>query len=178
MARLTSPPSFTGTVGAITVYRMFGQYYMRSRSTLTGKRVKKDPAFRKTMQYAAWLAHAARIASSVYGALPVNRKKHRLYRKLTGEAMTWLKYQWKEEDIIAYLVKQYGGRQLPVDGPATKLKPANRRARRGLRSVERGLVKKTPGEYISIELRAWRRRDQLFRQACREKGISIKSVYI
>jgi hypothetical protein len=26
------------------------------------------------------------------------KKQYSLYRKLTGEPMTWLKYQWKEED--------------------------------------------------------------------------------
>jgi hypothetical protein len=86
---------------------MYGQYYIRAASTLDGKRVKKDPAFRKTMQYAALLAKASRIGSIVYNELPLHKKKHTLYRKLTGEAMIWLKYQWTEEDIIAYLLQHY-----------------------------------------------------------------------
>ncbi|AXY78313.1 hypothetical protein D3H65_31875 [Paraflavitalea soli] len=87
---------------------MYGRYFMRTRSSLTGKRVKKDPAFRKTMLYAALLGKASRIGSKIYAALPAERKRHTLYRKLTGEAMTWLKYEWKEEEIITYLLKQYG----------------------------------------------------------------------
>jgi hypothetical protein len=59
------------------------------------------------MQYAALLKKASRIGSVVYQALPVHKRKHALYRRITGEAMQWLKYAWKEEDIIAYLLKLY-----------------------------------------------------------------------
>jgi hypothetical protein len=154
---------------------MFGQYYIRSRSSLTGKRVKKDPAFRKTMQYAAWLATASRIASGVYAMLSVQHKKLTLYRKLTGEAMTWLRYQWKEEDITAYLLKQYGGAKLPVEGRVTRLRPVYcRRSASSVRSIGRGrLVKNTPRERISFELREWRRRDKEFRRGNRIEGENV-----
>jgi hypothetical protein len=86
---------------------MHGRYFMRSRSSLTGERVKKDAAFRKTMEYATLLAKASRIGSTVYAGLPAHQKKHALYRKLTGEAMTWLKYGWKETDILEWLQQRY-----------------------------------------------------------------------
>jgi hypothetical protein len=144
---------------------MYGKYYIRSRSSLTGKRVKKDPAFRKTMAYAALLANASHIASGVYVALPVQHKKLKLFRKLTGEAMTWLKYEWKEEDITAYLLKQYGGARLPVEGRVTKLRPSYRRSKPCVSSRKAPhLMKAIPGEPISFELYEWRRRDKQFRK--------------
>ena len=168
MARLTSLPSFTGTTGPVTVYRMFGQYYVRSRSSLTAKRVKTDPAFRTTMQYAALLSHAAKIGSKVYALmLPLN-KKHTLYRKLTGEAMTWLKYGWKETDIIEYLTGQYRGLQLPVAAPVTKLRPSYSRPAQGVSYTGADTISVTCFRKIPFELRAWRRRDQLFRAACQQ----------
>ena len=163
MARLTATPSFTGTVGPVTVYRMYGQYYVRSRSSLTGKRMKKDPAFRKTMQYAALLSRASQIASKVYAAVQPLHKKHTLYRKLTGEAMTWLKYDWSATDIIEYLILQYGGVKLPAKAPVTKLRPCYRRSGAGESRTIRGLARTSPAESIPFELRAWRRRDKRFR---------------
>lgn len=123
MARFDTIPAFTGTIGPVCIYRMHGQYFMRSASSLTGHRVKTDPAFRKTMQYAALLANASRIASAVYAGIPAGRRQHALYRKLTGEAMTWLRYHWTAPDIIAYLQKQYGQMQLPPDYAHTRINP-------------------------------------------------------
>lgn len=121
MARVSTILPFVGTIGSVTVFRLYGEYYVRARSSLTAKRVKTDPAFRKTMQYAALLSRAARIASKVYVALPVRRKQHALYRKLTGEAMTWLKYQWKDEEIINYLLTQYGEAMASADGVCMRI---------------------------------------------------------
>lgn len=69
MAKFTGIPPITGTIGPICIYQMYEKYFMRTRSSLTGKRVKKDPAFRKTMEYAGLLAKASRIASAVYRTL-------------------------------------------------------------------------------------------------------------
>ncbi|AXY74894.1 hypothetical protein D3H65_13250 [Paraflavitalea soli] len=168
MARLTSAPSFIGTYGPITVYFMFGRYYIRSRSSLTGKRVKKDPAFRKTMQYAALLAKASPIALKVYALVPLRYKKHTLRCKITGEVMTWLKYGWNETDIIEWLaqkyVPKYGGMQLSVEAPSTVLRPSYRRARPAVGSTVKGLFKNIPAEQPSFELLLWRRRDKVFRR--------------
>jgi hypothetical protein len=168
MARLTSTPEFIGTFGPITIYFMFGQYYIRSRSSLTGKRVKNDPAFYKTMQYAELMAKGSPIASKVYALVPLQHRKKDLCRKITGEAMTWLKYGWEETDIIEYLAKKYvppyGGMQLPVEAPVTVLRPSYRRSRPGVSRSIRSLVKNIPFAEPSLELRAWRRQDKEFKR--------------
>ncbi len=91
MARSPRPSSFYGTCNGICVYRMYGNDYIRTASSLTGERVKKDPAFKNTMAWAGRLAAASKLASAVYAMLPNYRRKFRLYRKLTGKSMQLLK---------------------------------------------------------------------------------------
>ncbi|NII25781.1 hypothetical protein HB364_11850 [Pseudoflavitalea sp. X16] len=165
MAKYTGIPPITGTIGPICIYKMYGRYYIRTRSSLTGKRVKKDPAFRKTMQYAALLAKASRIGSTVYAIIPADRKQHALYRKLTGEAMTWLKYQWTEEDVIAYLVKQYTGQEVVLQEPeVVQLREPFRRKTRRLKGRRHRKCKATPKEKLPYHLFAYRYNERKFRQ--------------
>ncbi len=91
MARLHQPPPFYGTRNGICTYKMYGNDYMRTASSLTGKRVKEDPVFKSTMAWAQRLAAASKLASAVYAMLPNYRRKFRLYRKLTGKSMQLLK---------------------------------------------------------------------------------------
>ncbi|AXY78045.1 hypothetical protein D3H65_30405 [Paraflavitalea soli] len=147
---------------------MFGKYYMRSRSSITCKRVKTDPAFRKTMQYAALLAKASPIALKVYASVPLPYKKHKVRCKITGEVMTWLRYGWSATDIIEWLaqkyVPQYGGMQLSEEAPVTVLRPSYRRARPAVGPTAKGLFKNVPAERPSFGLLEWRRRDKQFRR--------------
>lgn len=105
MAKQTGDIKLTGTKGNITFYKMKGKYYARLKSSLKGKRVKKDPAFRLTMMYAGWLAKASKIASVVYASLP--EKEHQQYRTMTGIAMKMLKAGAAPEDIVDHLVNMY-----------------------------------------------------------------------
>jgi len=168
MARLTSIPPFTGTRGPVTIYYMFGKYYMRSRSSLTGERVKTDPVFYSMMKYADLMATASPIASKVYAWVPLQYKSRKLFNKINGEVMTWLKYGWAAEDIIGYLTQKYvppyGGMQLPEEAPVTVLRPSYRRSRPGVSRSIRSLVKNIPFAEPSLELRAWRRRDKEFKR--------------
>jgi hypothetical protein len=147
---------------------MFGKYYIRSRSSLTGKRVKTDPVFYKTMKNADLMAKGSPIASKVYALVPLEHRKKDLCRKITGEAMTWLKYGWTTEDIIEWLTKKYvppyGGMQLPVEAPVTVLRPSYRRSKPTVGLSIRDLVKNTPFADSSFALRAWRRRDKEFKR--------------
>ena len=164
MARLTSIPPFTGTRGPVTIYYMFGKYYMRSRSSLTGERVKTDPVFYSMMKYADLMATASPIASKVYAWVPLQYKSRKLFNKINGEVMTWLKYGWAAEDIIGYLTQKYvppyGGMQLTEEAPVTVLRPSYRRSRPAVPS----LVKNTPFAESSFALRAWRRQDKEFKR--------------
>jgi hypothetical protein len=91
MAKQSGPHFITGTVEGICFYRMNGRYYARRKSSLSRKRVKKDPAFAMTRMYAGLMGQASRIAAAVYRSLPRKQRKHALYRALTGKAFQALK---------------------------------------------------------------------------------------
>ena len=93
----------TGTIGDLTYYLMDGIYYARLKSSLSGKRVRTDPKFKRTMENAGRLARASRLAAHVYmQTLPAERK-FVIYRLLTGMAIRALRDEMPEADITALL---------------------------------------------------------------------------
>lgn len=100
MAKQTGPVKLEGTIGNICFYKMGEAYYARLKSSLTGKRVKKDPRFRRTMEFASCLAVAAKIAAEIYSTLP---KQRGLYRKIVGMAMQLLKLGMEREEAVLQL---------------------------------------------------------------------------
>jgi hypothetical protein len=104
MAKQTGPDFFIGRRGDLLGYRMAGEYYVRVISSLTAGRVKLDPAFSLTMQYAGLLAKASKIASAVYRGLP--KKEHGFYRRLTGMAMQLLKQGITAEQAFRLLYEE------------------------------------------------------------------------
>jgi len=102
MGQLTKIPKFTKRSDPVRVYFSRGKFFMRSASSLTGSRVKEDPAFAKTMHNAGVLAKASKLASQVYKAMPTG-KQHWQYQKLTSRAMELLKHDLKDEEIVGYL---------------------------------------------------------------------------
>jgi len=91
MAKQIGPIRVTGTIQNLCFYKMDGKYYVRAKSSLDGKRVKRDPAFKRTMAYADLLARASKIAAAFYRKLPKEEKGLKIYRKLTGEVIRELK---------------------------------------------------------------------------------------
>lgn len=99
MSKQSGPVYITGTIDGICYYKMNGNYYARRKSTLSRKRVKTSPAFALTRAYAALMAEASRLAAEVYWQVPRSKRKHALYRALTGQAMTLLKKGTDKEAI-------------------------------------------------------------------------------
>jgi hypothetical protein len=112
------PPPFTGTKNGVTVYRLRDPelYYVRLQSSITGKRIKKDPVFKGFRNSAVRLRDGSRIASKIYRLLPV--KKHSMYREITGKAILMLKGGLKEDVITDRLMNEY----LPKPKPIIKRK--------------------------------------------------------
>ncbi|WP_276484899.1 hypothetical protein [Paraflavitalea pollutisoli] len=129
MARFNCIPPVTGNLGPVVIYEMYGRYFMRTTSSLTRERVKKDPAFGRTRELASLLAKASRMAAAVYAVLPADKKMSGLYRKLTGEAMYWLCNQWTVAEVKEYLQRMYlrplGIQLVPAKAPVVK-KPQQR----------------------------------------------------
>jgi hypothetical protein len=105
MAKQAGPYYLTGCYDDICFYKMDGIYYARMKSSLMGKRVKKDVAFKETMRYAALLASASKLASRLYRALPKESKGIAVYRKLTGEVMQLLKQGKTADEVLSMLNK-------------------------------------------------------------------------
>jgi hypothetical protein len=103
MSRQKGPVYITGTANGICYYRMDGKYYARRKSTLSRKRVKRDPRFALTRKYAALLGQASQIAAGVYRLLPRAQKTLALYRAMTGQAMGLLKRGQSETEIREHL---------------------------------------------------------------------------
>jgi hypothetical protein len=87
VAKQIGPYKITGTIDNICFYQMEGQYYARQKSLLTGKRVKKDPAFAGTMESANLLGKASKLASLIKGSFPKEEQCRELFRILTGKVM-------------------------------------------------------------------------------------------
>jgi hypothetical protein len=107
MAKLADDVHYSGTVGNVTFYQMWGKTYVRKKSSLTRKRVMKSKTFEKTRRYANDLGRAAQIGSIIYKALPADLKERWLYRAITGEAATLL-YEGKAgQEVKDFLWKKY-----------------------------------------------------------------------
>ena len=107
MAKMDEGVYISGTIGNLTFYQMYGRTYMRTKSSLTRKRVLKSKEFEKTRKHASDLGRAAQIGSVVYQGLPAEMKDRWLYRAITGEAASLL-YEGKTEDEVQeFLWKKY-----------------------------------------------------------------------
>jgi|GEM_PF-1255690 len=107
MAKQVGPVFLTGTVGNVTYYKMDGQYYARSKSSLSRKRVKRSRSFKRTMEYADWLAQASKIAAAIYRLFPRKTRQHDDYRTITGQAMQLLKSGVEKTIVQELLEKKY-----------------------------------------------------------------------
>lgn len=107
MAKQAGPEYYTGTIGMACFYKMRGEYYVRLKSSLTGRRVKKDPAFRRTMENANILGEASRIASAVYRSVASAEKCQALYRRMTGIAMRMLKEKINPMKVMVALEVEF-----------------------------------------------------------------------
>ncbi len=103
------PYKITGTIDNICFYEMDGQYYARQKSSLTGKRVKKDPAFGRTMQNASLFGRASSLASQIKRSYPKAEQNREFYRQLHREVLDLLKEEIAEEEIrqrLSFICKE------------------------------------------------------------------------
>lgn len=119
MAKQSGPVFITGTVAGICYYKLNGKFYARRASTLSRKRVKNAPAFALTRKYASLMAEASKLAAEVYRPIPRSKRKHALYRAMTGQAMTLLKKGVDKAEISKQL-ELMREKAIAVRGSASK----------------------------------------------------------
>jgi len=99
--------AFTGTAGVICCYRSQGRFIYRSATSLTGERVKQDPAFEGFRKSGNRMKEASPIAAALYNQIPAAQKQYSLYRQLTGEALKLIKKDVDKRVIIETLQRLY-----------------------------------------------------------------------
>jgi len=107
-------------------YRKWGVLYniVRAASSLTGSRVKKDPAFQGFRKSGNRMKEASPIVAALYNQIPKEQKKYSLYRLLTGETLKMIKHGMSKADITDKLQKLYIDPvlQQPVKRPKSEMK--------------------------------------------------------
>jgi hypothetical protein len=115
-------------IGRLQFYKMKGEYYVRTKSSLTSQRVKKERNFKITMAYADLLGRASKIGSSVYKLLPVEFKESWMFKAFTGEAMKMLKGGMMDDEVAKRLINIYiikkKGKKLMMQLPKASRKRA------------------------------------------------------
>jgi hypothetical protein len=106
----------TGKMGETIGYKVNGEHLCRENGALTGKQIRNNPRFWRTMEFAAMFGQASKAVVLIYRALPKEQRKHGVYGKLTGKAMSLLKDGKTVEVVKELLTKLYvdGGELLVV----------------------------------------------------------------
>lgn len=105
MAKQLGNNPIQGKLGNLCGYLLNGKPVLRRITSVDKKRMKRDPRFKRTLEFASQFGRASKIGSAVYRLLPKDRKKHSLYKTITGKAMTLLN-QGKDHATIVKLLKQ------------------------------------------------------------------------
>jgi len=103
MAKVVGPYFPKGRVEDLLFYEMGGEHIVREWTSLTGERVKTDPAFALTMVYAGIQANASTISSRVYRELPDERRIYSFYKILKSLAYRLLKQGFTAEETYTLL---------------------------------------------------------------------------
>ena len=134
---------FIGRQENIVYYQWKGGYYMRTKSTLDGKRFWQDPAFAGSRKRAVEFGEAAKLASEVYQLLPAELRKRGVIGKLTGLAHKALMHG-KNKDVVMLELLEACGLRCP-----STLQPAKRGCTAGVNwNQSDGLSNKLIDEWI------------------------------
>jgi hypothetical protein len=137
MAKQAGDIKITGTIEGLCFYRMEGRYYVRRKSTLTGRRFQRDAAFAGSRRSAGLLASASSLASRLYRRLPKERKARAVFQRLTGDVKLLLATGWSEERIARWFTKNYLPTTAPTPVTARKQKTSRCQVPRAMRRLKK-----------------------------------------
>jgi hypothetical protein len=100
MAKQSGPIPVVGTIGSLTYYKMMGEFYVRRKTSLDRKRIKRDPAFARFRAHGLVFGQASRIASELYRMLPKEERQHGRFGLLTVEVKKLLQQEYTAEQIL------------------------------------------------------------------------------
>jgi hypothetical protein len=120
MGRQREGSRLEGRVGSLVFYQWRGGFYVRSASSLTGKRFRKDKAFEGSRRCASLFAQASRLASEV-----ARKTKTLTYRQLQTLALQAF-YRGASEERVRELLEIEGGlKQKPITRSTFSAKPVS-----------------------------------------------------
>jgi hypothetical protein len=107
MARQAGNLRIVGTIDGITFYKMKGEYYARTKSSLDRKRILRDPRFQRFRECSKVFGRASKLASQLYKLFPKEQRKHGVYGKLTGELNLLFREGKTSEQAVEILMRKY-----------------------------------------------------------------------
>ena len=125
MARQTGDIKVSGTIEGLSFYKMRGAYFVRTKSSLTGRRFWKEQAFEGSRKSCSLLAKASALTAGFYKTYPKDKKTRGLFNTMTGRVKLWLKEGRTEAQALLLLKKSY-----PVVQKAPQQKKSCRRAKK------------------------------------------------
>ena len=121
MGKQVGPLFIVGTTGNLTFYKLYGEYLVRQKSSLSGKRVKTSAEFRNTMRNANWFGQASSIAALIRRALPAEERKAVKIGVVTRMVLPYVRNGFSREQILELLMPAPGVRRLTKPNEVTGL---------------------------------------------------------
>ncbi|HWI92166.1 MAG TPA: hypothetical protein VNT20_12875 [Flavisolibacter sp.] len=114
-----------GTIDDLTFYKMYGVYYVRMKSSLTGKKFWKHKAFERSRESCKRFAEGNKLASKLYRHLEKEKRQYKLFCFLKKRAILLLKegkgLTDAEQILNEYLI-EFGYIKKAVDEPKAQKK--------------------------------------------------------
>jgi hypothetical protein len=107
MARQAGNLRIVGTIDGITFYKMKGEYYARTKSSLDRKRILRDPSFQRFRECSKVFGRSSKLASQLYRLFPKEMRKHGVHGKLTGEFNLLFREGKTSEQAIDIMMRKY-----------------------------------------------------------------------
>jgi hypothetical protein len=104
MAKQAGDYFIEGTFDDLTFYKMCGDYYVRMKSSLTGKRFWKEKAFEGSRKSCSRFGDGNTLASSVFQLVREERRTNRLFPFLRTRAIALLKEEKSAEEVVCLLL--------------------------------------------------------------------------
>lgn len=109
MAKQAGDIFIVGTLDDLTFYKMEGHYFVRMKSSLTGKRFWKDKAFERSRQSCKRFSKGNTLASRLYRSIEKEKRQRKLFCFLKGRAILLLKegksLLQAEKVLMGYLIE-------------------------------------------------------------------------
>ena len=104
MAKQAGDYFIEGTFDDLTFYKMCGRYYVRMKTSLTGKRFWKDKAFEGSRKSCSRFGEGNTLASTVFQLVREENRTNRLFPFLRTRSIALLKEGKAAEEVVCLLL--------------------------------------------------------------------------